>query len=348
MIETAVFWGADRSAAEKEMEAVLDFEMDLLQILKDPSHRGRNISKIYNECNVSGLYEMNPNMNWKEYIETIYPYNIQDSEPVVVTLGQNFTKNFTKLYEETDIRILANYAIGRMVRSLTPFVSEEFGELHFEIFKKMSGVQQRATRWKRCMAQTKDYFATAIGSMYVQKFFKPEAKKMAIEMVDFIRTEMRDIINKVTWADNQTIERAKEKLDAVTAHVAYPEELLDDKKLFEVYEDYNISALNFFANMRHISRLDTIEYKEKLRKPVKRNFWEYKSNVAIVNAFYNSLDNSISIPAGILQDVFFDFDRPQYMNFAAIGTVVGHELTHGFDNTGLIDTIDSLRFLVRE
>merc|ERR1719341_1027082 len=174
----------------------------------------------------------------------------------------------------------------------------------------------------------------AVGKLYAEKFFKKEAKVAADEMVSYIRAEFDKILRTVDWMDDETRVRAINKSLAITPHIAYPEELLNEAKLEELYAGLHITDGELLSNMRNLTIFGTNYSFRRLREKVNKNDWKNHGAAAVVNAFYSPLENSIQFPAGILQGTFFNAERPKYLNYGAIGFVIGHEITHGFDDMG--------------
>nr|CAH7760509.1 unnamed protein product [Callosobruchus chinensis] len=153
-------------------------------------------------------------------------------------------------------------------------------------------------------------------------------------MVADIRAEFYDILKRVDWMDDVTRKHALDKAKAMTTHIAYPDELLDDRKLEQFYENLELDPEHYLHSILNLTLFGTRFSFKRLREPVNKTDWITHGRPAVVNAFYSSIENSIQFPAGILQGVFFSADRPRYMNYGAIGFVIGHEITHGFDDQG--------------
>merc|ERR1712198_128225 len=170
--------------------------------------------------------------------------------------------------------------------------------------------------------------------MYAKEYFQAAAKEVTDEMVLNIRNEFKDMLEKLDWMDEKTKQRAFEKADLITSNIAYAKEILDDRLLEDFYDGLVLSKASYLKNYLHLKIWISKYYAKEFRQPVDRKSWKTHGGAAIVNAFYNSAENSINFPAGFLDGVFFQEDRPLYMNYGAIGVVVGHEITHGFDDAG--------------
>lgn len=174
----------------------------------------------------------------------------------------------------------------------------------------------------------------ALSALYVKNHFSEQSKEAALEMVDYIREEFLRILDEIDWMDEETRDEARSKARAISHFIGYPDELLRDELIEDYYKGIELRRNNFYANTRLLRIWSTNYAFSQLRKPNKRGDWKKHARAAVVNAFYNPIENSIEFPAGILQGAFFDAERPKYLNFGAIGYVIGHEITHGFDDRG--------------
>ncbi|XP_055853046.1 neprilysin-2 isoform X2 [Episyrphus balteatus] len=334
MVDIAVIFGANRDVALKELGESLQFEMDLANI-SWPNEKRRNSSALYNLRTVAQLQESYPYISWKEYINVLLPaqLSIDDDEPINVSVP-SFFEALGPLLAKTPKRIIANYMMWRIHAFSISFLSEEFRKRQLEYATALSGRQEQEARWKECVDITSGSLAISIGSLYVRKHFKEDAKHIAMEMVDSIRSVFSGILTQVDWMDEQTRKSALEKLNSMTTHIGYPDEITDDSKLSEYYDSLEIDSDKYFESFLRMNVFGTDKSFNKLRLPVNKTDWIRHARPAIVNAFYSSLENSIQFPAGILQGQFFHAQRPKYMNYGAIGYVIGHEITHGFDDQG--------------
>ncbi|XP_053650118.2 neprilysin-2 isoform X3 [Cherax quadricarinatus] len=333
-VNMAVLLGADRIRAEDEIKESLEFEIQIANYSL-PKEERRNATKLYNKMTIGQLQEMVPEIPWLEYINTVLQpfFTVTIDEPVVVNVP-NFVKNLGKLLTRTPKRVISNYLLWRVTAASVGYLSEDARDIQLEYSKKLVGKGTREPRWKECMGSVSGSLAHAVGSMYARAFFKEDAKAAADEMVRYIRAEFDNIIMSLDWMDEATRVRAMEKARAITPHIAYPPELLMDDKLTGLYQGLEISNGDLLENMRNMTVFGTDYSFKRLREEVDKKDWRSHGAAAVVNAFYSPLENSIQFPAGILQGTFFEADRPKYMNFGAIGYVIGHEITHGFDDTG--------------
>lgn len=334
MTDIAVILGANKTDAKNELRESLEFEMKLANISL-PNEKRRNATLLYNPMTVRELTKTYSSVPWKEYFNTLLAPSAQvDEEEVVIVSVPNYIASLEKLLAATPKRVQANYVMWRAAASSVSYLTDGIRKRQLQYSTALSGKTEREPRWKECVDTVSGSLAISVGAMYVRKYFKEDAKKNAVEMVADIRKEFTEILKKVDWMDEETRKSALDKAASMTSHIAYPDELLEDKKLEQFYEKLELTTDNYLEGILNLT-LFGVEYSfSKLRKPVNKSDWVTHGRPAIVNAFYSSIENSIQFPAGILQGAFFSNDRPKYMNYGAIGFVIGHEITHGFDDQG--------------
>uniref|UniRef100_T1IPL6 Peptidase M13 N-terminal domain-containing protein n=1 Tax=Strigamia maritima TaxID=126957 RepID=T1IPL6_STRMM len=330
MINVAVLLGANKADAHEQLKESLQFETQLANFSL-PREERRNYTKLYHKMTVSDLYQLSSHVNWLEYFNTILPYEIESNEPVIVNVPAYITKALDFI-NNSPKRVVANYIMWRVALNNIGHLDKRFRAVRMEYVTTLTGQTQETARWLQCMSVSSSAMPVALGSMYVRQYFKQEAKVTALEMVDGIRDEFRKILDEVTWMDSGTKEKAQDKLSGITKHVAYPDELLNNRLLDGLYQNITITSDDHFANLMSIRRYAANFSYGLLRKPVNKTDWKNHGEAAEVNAYYNPPDNNF--PAGILQGVFFASDRPRYLNYGGIGFVIGHEITHGFDDQG--------------
>ncbi|CAH1980231.1 unnamed protein product [Acanthoscelides obtectus] len=334
MVDIAVLFGADRDTAQEELRQSLEFEMKLANISL-PSEKRRNATALYNPMTMSQLQEAFPSIPWFEYMNKLLAPDTQVShDEVVVVSVPSYIRDFEALISRTPKRIQANYVMWRAASSSVSYLTEELRKRQLEYTTVVTGRTEREARWKECIDISAGSLSIAAGALYIRKYFNEEARQNAKEMVADIRAEFYDILKKVDWMDDITREHALDKAKAMTTHIAYPDELLDDRKLEQFYEHLELDPDHYLHSILNLTLFGTRFSFKRLREPVNKTDWITHGRPAVVNAFYSSIENSIQFPAGILQGVFFSADRPRYMNYGAIGFVIGHEITHGFDDQG--------------
>lgn len=282
----------------------------------------RDPHKIYNKMSVKKLAKKTPNLNWKNYFNTIgLP------EPGDVNIHQpEFFKELSDVFETVDIKDWQVYLTWNFMNFAAPYLGDAFVNQDFEFFGKvLSGKQENQERWKRILNATNRTMGEAVGQIYVKEYFPPEAKTRMLELVSNLKYSLGQRIKKLDWMGEETKKQALIKLDAMNTKIGYPDKWIDYSSL-EIKEDsylQNIMRGRAFAFKRSI---------DKMNKPVDRDEWFMSPQT--VNAYYNPGLNEIVFPAAILQFPFFNMEADDAVNYGAIGMVIGHEMTHGFDDMG--------------
>ncbi|XP_066258701.1 neprilysin-2 isoform X4 [Euwallacea similis] len=334
MVDIAVLFGAERERATKELMDSLEFEMKLANISL-PSEKRRNATALYNPMTISEMQQKFPSIPWLEYINTLLGPDITvTTEETIIVSIPNYITDFEALISRTPKRVQANYVMWRAAASSISYLNEALRKRQLEYTTIVTGRTEREARWKECIDVSAGSLSIAAGALYVRKFFNEEARQNAKEMVADIREEFEEILKKVDWMDEKTKQNAMDKAKSMSTHIGYPDEMLDDKKLVEFYQDLELDENKYLRSILNLTLFGTRLSFKRLRQPVNKTDWITHGRPAVVNAFYSAIENSIQFPAGILQGVFFNADRPRYMNYGAIGFVIGHEITHGFDDQG--------------
>ncbi|KAM4702180.1 phosphate-regulating neutral endopeptidase PHEX [Discoglossus pictus] len=338
MIDVAVFLGANQTRAESDMKALIDLETRIAQITVP--HENRTSEAMYNKMNISELSTMVPQLDWLTFLKKVIDFNIHpelkdidSSENVIVRVPQYF-KDLFNILETEDKRTVANYLIWRFVYSRVSNLSRRFQYRQLEFARVLLGTNSLATRWDRCVNYVENSLPYAVGKLFVEAHFQEDKKHMMEELIDGIRWAFIDILEKENdWMDEETKVNAKEKAKAVMAKVGYPSFLLNDTYINEDIKSLKFSESDYFGNV-----LQTLQFMSQsdffwLRKEVPKKEWF--TSPTTVNAFYSASTNQIRFPAGELQKPFFwGVEYPRSLSYGAIGVIVGHEFTHGFDNNG--------------
>ncbi|KAI5630567.1 VLP3p-3, transcript variant X1 [Venturia canescens] len=324
MVEFAVMLGADKTRATKELRESLMFEMKLAKI-SSPREKRRNATQLYNPMTLSQLSKKYPNVKWKEYFNRLLPSSIiVDEEELVIVYEPSYIAHFDKLISQTPKKVQANYVMWRTANTLKNYMSKNL----------FAGLTDRNTRAEECIPTIAELLPNVVGAMYVKKYFDERSKKNAAEMVMDMRKRFTNILKTLDWMDETTRTEALNKATAMQSHIAYPDELLDDDKLENFYAKLELSGNHYFESVLKVTLFNTEYTLSQLRKPINKTEWLSHGSAAVVNAFYSAVKNSIQFTAGLLQGTLFASDRPKYMNYGAIGFIIGHEITHGFDREG--------------
>jgi neprilysin len=186
-----------------------------------------------------------------------------------------------------------NYLMWRTSASVADLLTKKVRNRHLEFSKIISGRKSHESRWQECVEVVLENLPIATSALYVKNFFKKESRDIALELVDALKNEFKNILEAVDWMDNSTREAALEKADKMVAHIGYPDELMDNFKLVRYYKGLALDELKYLESVLNISKFDSQNMLKKLRKPVNKTDWESHANVALVNAFYNPQENSI-------------------------------------------------------
>ncbi|XP_031344647.1 neprilysin-2-like [Photinus pyralis] len=328
MVDIAVIFGASKEVAEKEFVNVFRLAEKLHYIKKYINCRARFLTSM------SELQNTFPTIPWLKYFNLAFNFpDIQDINMVNICPAHIF--EVENLLKSTSKGTQANYFMWMTVFKMASHLTKDLRQRRLNYISLLTGQLRRQARWKQCVAVVAQSMPVATGALYVRKYFRRETKRHVMEMVSDIKSEFINILKQADWLDNTTKNLALEKTLAMVSHVAYPDEILLNKNLEVYYEGLNFTSENYL-DMR--SRLELFEREcsaKSLRLPINKTDWTTHAESAVVNAFYTVKENSIQLPAGILQEAFFSIDRPQFMNYGSIGYIIGHEITHAFDNNGM-------------
>ncbi|MDE6038965.1 MAG: M13 family metallopeptidase, partial [Paramuribaculum sp.] len=278
---------------------------------------------MYNPRSFAQLKEMYPNINWDRFfVETMD--GIQP-ETVIVTEINTVQKANDLMASLTD-REIKDYYLWKYVSQAAGRLGDNFTDAAFDFSKVVSGVQQQRPRWKRALGATEGAMGEAVGQLYVEKYFPQSSKDYMIGLVENLRKALGKHIIGLEWMSPETKLNAINKLNSFTVKIGYPDQWKD-------YTTMQIDpALSYYENMHNVSMWHQKEHLAKWGKPVDRTEWGMTPQT--VNAYYNPLANEIVFPAAILQAPFFDPEASDAENYGGIGVVIGHEMTHGFDDQG--------------
>uniref|UniRef100_A0A1Y1N0P2 Peptidase M13 N-terminal domain-containing protein n=1 Tax=Photinus pyralis TaxID=7054 RepID=A0A1Y1N0P2_PHOPY len=335
LVDLAVMLGANKTTAVKEMEESVKFEVELAKITLATEDR-RNATALTNIMTLAEAQDRFPVIPWVEYLE-----NMIDDPSINITLAEevdigvpNFLTDLDGLLKLTSKRTLANYIMSQFVYTMVPFTSTQMRSRRLKYIQHFKGTSQMNPRWRECTEQASKELPIASGSLYVQKYFSDEAKRGAETMVNYLKDEFLHMLQTSKWMDDATRKKAVKKALKMSSQIGYPEEYLDDAKIDGVYENLNVDTNDYLTLTLNIERVISDKSYKELRMLMNKTDWTQQSSVTVVNAYYNPTENGIELPAGILQGVFFDHQRPNYLNFGSIGFAIGHEITHGFDDMG--------------
>ncbi|XP_078616185.1 endothelin-converting enzyme homolog isoform X2 [Branchiostoma floridae x Branchiostoma japonicum] len=332
MTELGMLLGGDRNETMVLMSEVLDFETELANITT-PDDQRRDQEIMYHRYNLSFLQGMAPMINWTQYFTTMLTntgISVTPSEQLVV-YAPEYLQHVTRLVSRTPNHVLNNYLVWKVVSLLAPYLSKPFQDAGHKMTEVLTGKTEREATWKECISETNEVAGFALGAMFVREAFH-NSKAKAEEMIGEVKGAFIRNLPNLQWMDDETRRAAEDKAEAVYDMIGFPDYILDPEKLDKKYELLELRADDYFGNYVRFLAVDVLKNMKKLRQPVDRRKWSMTPPE--VNAYYSPNKNEIVFPAGILQPPFYDPNSPKSLNFGGIGVVMGHELTHGFDDSG--------------
>ncbi len=312
--------------SKKDSKRIAKNVMKIETLMADSTwtrEQSRNIPAMYNVRTFAQLKELYPHFPWdRMFIETM---NIPSPETVIVT-ELNTVKQADNLMASLTDREKKDFYLWDYVSSAAPYLSDDFSNASFEFNKVLSGVQQQRPRWKRSLGVVEGIMGEGIGELYVEKYFPESSKLYMQDLVENLRNALGKHIINLPWMSDDTKVQAMKKLNSIMVKIGYPDKW-KDYSLLEVDP-----TLSYWENVHNGHMWAQDRYLEKWGKPVDRTEWGMTPQT--INAYYNPLNNEIVFPAGILQAPFFDAASSDAENYGGIGVVIGHEMTHGFDDQG--------------
>ena len=282
----------------------------------------RDPIKNYNKMGIRQLQDLTPDWHWNDYfnkIDLLEPGDINVHQP-------EFFKAANELFKSTPIDDWKAYLRWQLISATGSYLSNDFVDEEFDFNERtLRGTQQNKPRWKRVITSEDDEIGEALGKLYVGFYFPPEAKARALELVNNLKEALADRIKTLDWMDETTKKEALKKLAAMNVKIGYPDKWLD-------YSLLQIDRGPYVLNAVRAGKFEADRDLEKIGKPVDRTDWGMTPPT--VNAYYNPNMNEIVFPAGILQPPFFYANADDAVNYGGIGAVIGHEMTHGFDDQG--------------
>ncbi|XP_006782965.1 endothelin-converting enzyme 1 [Neolamprologus brichardi] len=332
LVDLGVLLGGTKEGSRAMMEEVLDFETTLANITVPPEER-RDEELIYNKMEAKDLTTLAPAVDWMPYLREMFAsVSLNESEPVVV-YAKEYLQKVSDLITKTNKSVLNNYMMMKVVRKMASILDQKFQDAEQRFLEVMYGTKKSCTpRWKLCVSDTDSALGFALGAMFVKATFAEDSKAIAEKMVTEIKQAFQDGLKYVSWMDTETKKAAKEKADAIYNMVGYPEFIMNGTKLDKVFNDFAVVSGLYFQNVMQYYNFSGRVTADQLRKPPNRNQWSMTPPT--VNAYYNPTKNEMVLPAGILQVPFYSRSWPKALNFGGIGVVMGHELTHAFDDQG--------------
>jgi len=282
----------------------------------------RDPQKTYNKIALTELDQKMPNFDWVVFANE-GGFGTQDS---VIANQLSFFFDFDDIFNTVSLDDWKTYYTWHTLTAAAPYLSSNFAEEDFDFFSRtLGGVEQNKPRWKRGVDVVERTMGEILGRLYVERYFKPEAKKRMVQLVDNLKASLKDRINGLEWMSEETKAKAQDKLSKFTTKIGYPDK----------WKDYSALEIKNDDLLGNLHRSNMVEFKrmiDKLGKPVDKTEWGMTPQT--VNAYYSASKNEIVFPAAILQPPFFNMEADDAVNYGGIGAVIGHEISHGFDHRG--------------
>ncbi len=312
----AGFHGKELQMADR----ILEFETQMAMAFMSKEEM-RIPEKTVHIMSVKEWEKMVPNLNIPEYLSTL---RLEiDSINVV---SPDYFKALNEILKSTDIQTLKAYLAWTLIRSASPYLSNTYANAHFDFYGKiLSGKKEQQIRWKRVIRTVDACMGDAVGQMYVKTYFPENARIRMEHMVKNLQEALKERIMQSVWMSDTTKQAAISKLASFRVKIGYPDK-------WRSYDNLKLDGQSYWENITKASAFDTRYELAKIGKPVNKEEWQMTPQT--VNAYYEPTTNEICFPAGILQPPFFDMDADDAVNYGAIGVVIGHEMTHGFDDQG--------------
>lgn len=345
MIDLAKLIRTDRglvvneTGIREEVARVMDLEKDIANATDTPEDRNSPVL-LYNKME---LGDLNANFtleveskvfNWSYFTAKIMDtvnISIPDTEKVI-NYSPNYFRRLNLVLAKYTKRDIQNYLVWRFSMNMVVGLSRAYRDTKKAFRKALYGTTSEAAVWRQCVLYVNNNMDKAVGRLYVMEAFSEKSKELMEEMIKDIREVFISNLDDLTWMDAETKKAAEEKARTIRERIGYSDKIKDDEYLNNEYKDLNYSAEEYFENYLQNQEFAQKKHLQKLRNKVNKEEWV--TGPAVVNAFYSSNKNQIVFPAGILQPPFFSKGQAQSLNYGGIGMVIGHEITHGFDDSG--------------
>jgi putative endopeptidase len=310
--------GRKPAVATSEAAAIIALETELAKVAKDKVQR-RDPTTMYNRLEKAGVAKAAPSFDWATF------WKIVNLKSDAITVGApTFIEGLEPLVKSTKPETWRAYLTYHLVAKSAPFLTKKLYDIQFAFTKSLTGQAEQLPRWKRCVQSTDGALGDYLGQVFVRDKFAGKSKEAALEQIGAIRAAMKANLDSLPWMDTTTKERAYKKLDAMTYQIGYPNK-------WRAYT-FKLDAKSFGTNALGAKKFEQARQIAKIGKPDDRDDWYLSAPT--VNAYYDPSRNGMVFPAGILQPPFYSVDASVAANLGAMGMVVGHELTHGFDDQG--------------
>jgi len=313
--------GENDAQAKADANTILAMETQMAKAAMDIVKR-RDPKNINNKMTLAQVEKLAPEFNWKEYLTAVHAPATQS----YIVTSPDFFRALNTMIQQHPVDHWKAYLRWQLLHESAPYMDKAFVNENFEFFAHtLAGVPQLAPRWRRCVHSTDSQLGEALGQAYVKRAFPPESKERVLKMVNNIEEALNQDITQISWMTPQTKEQAKAKLHLILDKIGYPDHWRD-------YSALEITPDSYLQNVHRGTAFEFNRQLQKIGKPLDRQEWQMTPPT--IDAYYDPQTNTINFPAGILQPPFFDAQQDDAANYGAEGAVIGHEITHGFDDQG--------------
>jgi endothelin-converting enzyme/putative endopeptidase len=317
MLELA---GEPENQATTDATVVLAMETAMAKSAMDIVKR-RDPANLNNKMSLEQLQQLAPSFQWKQYVTLLHT----PPTPTYLVTSPDYFRALGKLIQEQPLDHWKAYLRWHIVQGSAPYMNRAIVEESFNFRRNLTGTKELPPRSRRCVQSTDRALGEALGQAYVARAFPPESKERVLKMVKGIETALEQDVNTLSWMTQETKQQAKVKLHMILEKIGYPDHPRD-------YSTLVITPDNYFQNVQKATAFEFNRQLSKIGKPLDRQEWQITP--ATIDAYYDPQTNTINFPAGILQPPLFDRDQSDAANYGSEGSVIGHEISHGFDDQG--------------
>uniref|UniRef100_A0A7M4EZF0 Endothelin converting enzyme like 1 n=1 Tax=Crocodylus porosus TaxID=8502 RepID=A0A7M4EZF0_CROPO len=318
-------------AVPQKAAEILQLEQRLANItVSEYDDMRRDVSSMYNKVTLGELQHITPTLRWKHLLDRIFHEDFSEDEEVVL-LATDYMQKVSELIRSTPSRILHNYMLWRITVVLSEHLSTPFREAIHELSREMEGTEKPLELPRVCLSQANKHFGMALGALFVREHFSSASKAKVQQLVEDIKHILDQRLDELDWMDDETRRAARDKLQYMMVMIGYPDFLLQPDSIDSEYE-FEVDEKTYFRNILNSIRFSIKVSVKKIRQEVDKSAWLLPPQA--LNAYYLPNKNQMVFPAGILQPTLYDPEFPQSLNYGGIGTIIGHELTHGGPDWG--------------
>ncbi|XP_019717155.1 endothelin-converting enzyme-like 1 [Hippocampus comes] len=318
------------NATQKSKE-IIQLETRLANItMSEYDDQRKDVSTMYNRITLRQLQRTAPGLHWKRLLDKIFHDNFSEDKEIVV-LATDYIQKVSDIIKTTSKRVLHNYMLWRIVAALSEHLSTAFRSTIHEFSREIDGTEQQLELGRLCLTQANKHFGMALGALFVQQHFSSQSKAKVQELVEDIKHSLDLRLQELDWMDEATKDAARAKLKYMMVMTGYPDFLVKPELIDREY-GFDVDEKTYFKNILNTIKFNIKMSVKKIHEEVDKTVWILPPQA--LNAYYLPNKNQIVFPAGILQPTLYNPEFPQSLNYGGIGAIIGHELTHGYDDWG--------------